>query len=112
MVGVGLAGYLVGRVHGVRSAQRAVAPPPLPPGPGRVIAPPADLTEELPHQVQTEIGRLLARDRKIEAIKVYRDATRVGLKEAKDAIDYWHRRGEPTAPGEGPWPQLPSGPSR
>jgi Ribosomal protein L7/L12 C-terminal domain len=35
---------------------------------------------------------LIARGKKIEAIKIYREATGVGLKEAKDAVDAIARR--------------------
>src|SRR5436190_3804330 len=34
-----------------------------------------------------EIGRLVRENKKIEAIKLYREIFRVGLKEAKDAVD-------------------------
>ena len=37
--------------------------------------------------VDPEIVRLLRADQKIEAIKVYRDATKCGLREAKDAVE-------------------------
>ncbi|MGN7949776.1 ribosomal protein L7/L12 [Microbacterium sp. 22215] len=36
-----------------------------------------------------EIDRLVAADKKIHAIKLYRENTGVGLKEAKDRIDHW-----------------------
>lgn len=38
-------------------------------------------------EADDEIRRLLREDRKIEAIKVYREATGCGLKEAKDAVE-------------------------
>ncbi|MBI3829144.1 MAG: ribosomal protein L7/L12 [Planctomycetes bacterium] len=38
-------------------------------------------------EAEDEIRRLLREDRKIEAIKVYREATGCGLKEAKDAVE-------------------------
>ena len=34
-----------------------------------------------------EVSALIAQDKKIEAIKLYRERTGLGLKEAKDAID-------------------------
>lgn len=37
--------------------------------------------------VKAQVARLIAANRKIEAIKVFREATGVGLKEAKDAIE-------------------------
>ncbi|MGC3955216.1 MAG: hypothetical protein QM804_13385 [Propionicimonas sp.] len=112
MAGVGLVGYLIGRTQGMRGAQREALPPPMPPAPGGMIAPPVEFGFELSDEVRKEIGRLLAQGRKIEAIKVYREATRLGLKESKEAIDYWESRGEPTSGDEGQWPQLPSGPAQ
>ena len=38
-----------------------------------------------------ELVRLIRAGQKIEAIKVYREATRCGLKEAKDAVDALER---------------------
>jgi ribosomal protein L7/L12 len=40
-----------------------------------------------PAGANPEIVRLLRANQKIEAIKVYRDATKCGLKEAKDAVE-------------------------
>jgi ribosomal protein L7/L12 len=37
--------------------------------------------------LMAEVAALLRQNRKIEAIKVYREQTGVGLKEAKDVID-------------------------
>jgi large subunit ribosomal protein L7/L12 len=37
------------------------------------------------------VADLLARGKKIEAIKVYREETGVGLKEAKDAVERFER---------------------
>jgi ribosomal protein L7/L12 len=48
-----------------------------------------------------EINELLLRDKKIEAIKLYREQTGVGLKEAKDAIEAIEATG---------WPPLPNPP--
>lgn len=39
--------------------------------------------------VVAEIDRLVAAGQKIHAVKVYRDRSGVGLKEAKDRIDHW-----------------------
>ena len=39
------------------------------------------------NSLMAEIAALLRQNRKIEAIKVYREQTGVGLKEAKDVID-------------------------
>ena len=48
-----------------------------------------------------EIRVLLKRGNKIAAIKVYREMTDVGLKEAKDAIDYWAAHPEELAEAKG-----------
>jgi ribosomal protein L7/L12 len=45
-------------------------------------------------EVLEQIRQLIAQRRKIEAIKLYREKTRVGLKEAKDAVEAMER-GEP-----------------
>jgi len=41
----------------------------------------------VPEEVWAQIKEALYANRKIEAIKLYRDATKLGLKESKDAID-------------------------
>lgn len=43
----------------------------------------------LPAEVSAEIDRLIASGSPIEAIKLLRTSTSLGLKEAKDAIDRW-----------------------
>jgi ribosomal protein L7/L12 len=48
-----------------------------------------DMLSERPDM--TEIQQLLQRGQKIEAIKVYRQKTGVGLKEAKDAVEAMER---------------------
>ncbi|WP_341947405.1 ribosomal protein L7/L12 [Microbacterium sp. LWH11-1.2] len=40
-------------------------------------------------QVVAEIDRLIAAGQKIHAIKLFRDVTGVGLKEAKDRVEHW-----------------------
>ena len=45
-----------------------------------------------------EINELLLQDKKIDAIKLYRERTGVGLKEAKDAIDAIEATGTPPLP--------------
>jgi ribosomal protein L7/L12 len=47
-------------------------------------------------EVMERIRQLIGQRRKIEAIKLYREKTRVGLKEAKDAVEAMER-GEPVA---------------
>jgi ribosomal protein L7/L12 len=59
------------------------------------------------HNTETQINQLLQAGNKIEAIKIYRQATGVGLKEAKDAVEAFER-GEPLAvSGEPVAPPLP-----
>jgi ribosomal protein L7/L12 len=50
-----------------------------------------------------EINELLLQNKKIEAIKLYREQTGVGLKEAKDAIEAIEATG---------WPPLPAAPGQ
>lgn len=40
-------------------------------------------------QTIAEIDRLVAADHRIQAVKLYRERTGVGLKDAKDRIDHW-----------------------
>jgi LSD1 subclass zinc finger protein len=54
-------------------------------GQSQLTSPPAPHVD--PQQLETEIRQLLASRQKITAIKVYRQATAVGLKEAKDAVE-------------------------
>lgn len=50
--------------------------------------------QDLPQGVRESIDHLLANGRTVQAIKVYRDATRASLLQAKQAIDerHWKRR--------------------
>ena len=57
--------------------------------------------EAPPGDWQEQIHSLLQSGKKIEAIKIYRQATGVGLKEAKDAVEALER-GEPIAISEAP----------
>lgn len=80
--------------------------------PQAVIAPPEQLDTTLIHDDKRfEIGRALADGKKIQAIKVYREATSLGLKEAKDAVEYWDRYGQRELREEGgtggQWPTMP-----
>lgn len=45
-------------------------------------------------QLEEEVRELLGRNNKIEAIKIVREKTALGLKEAKDAVDAFHARPE------------------
>lgn len=53
------------------------------------VLPATDAVAGLDPDVRTEIGRLIAADQKIRAIKVLRDATGLGLKDSKDAVESW-----------------------
>lgn len=48
-----------------------------------------DALARLSPEVRAEIGRLVAADQKISAIKALRAATGLGLKDSKDAVDSW-----------------------
>ena len=53
-------------------------------------------------QVTSEIVTLLSHGEKIKAIKLYREQFRVGLKEAKEAVDYiGEQNGIPSSSGYG-----------
>ncbi|MBY6540572.1 hypothetical protein HQ325_18020 [Rhodococcus sp. BP-349] len=54
---------------------------------------------------RAEIHRLLAADRKIQAIKVYRERTGAGLRDAKVAVESLER-GESLTPGPAQWDDL------
>jgi hypothetical protein len=68
----------------------------------------ANFWPELRPQTAAQIEACLRRGEKIEAIKIYRDATNAGLKEAKDAVE----RGESLVPVEKPKPATSSKPKR
>jgi hypothetical protein len=64
----------------------------LPPPAGVLPLPPQDAVPagqdpRLPH----EFYDMIARGKKIQAIKIYREVYRVGLKEAKDFVDAYER---------------------
>lgn len=50
---------------------------------------PADAVSRLTPTVRAELERLIAADQKISAIKLLREATGLGLKDAKDAVESW-----------------------
>ncbi len=58
-------------------------------GAGATAAPVKTTLDNLPTEVTDQITRLIQDGRKIEAIKVLRDHTALGLKEAKDAVERW-----------------------
>lgn len=49
----------------------------------------ASTASGLTPQVVAEIDRLIGAGQKIQAIKLFRDRTGVGLKEAKDRVEHW-----------------------
>lgn len=55
-----------------------------------VSLPPRPLPTSAP-ELEAEVRELLRQGLKIQAIKIYREFHRVGLKEAKDAIDAMER---------------------
>lgn len=77
----------------VAELQRRVAQLEAATGAQQPAAPVADAAQD-PWSVPPwpDVVRLLNADRKIEAIKVYREQTGVGLKEAKDVVDEVERR--------------------
>lgn len=115
-----LIGYLVGRNAGMSKAlaesYRAAphsdrmisttrAPghlDPVPRDPG-----PRDLELAILDEERDAIRTALLDGRKIEAIKIYRQATGAGLKEAKDAVERWEARG--LGSDSGTWPEMPPG---
>lgn len=63
--------------------------------PGPVLRAPAAVGTDLLPETERRIAVEIAEGRKIMAIKMYREATGVGLKEAKDAVELWQRQGSP-----------------
>jgi ribosomal protein L7/L12 len=53
----------------------------------------ADLKYDPLAHVASDVADAIRRNQKIEAIKLYREATGVGLKEAKDYVEGMQRRG-------------------
>jgi ribosomal protein L7/L12 len=50
--------------------------------------------------LERQIGFLLERGQKLEAVKLYKDQTGASLKQAKDAVEALGRRPSPTSPSE------------
>lgn len=91
-------GVIVGGIWIIVVAVRSTRP--QPPEPRAFVAAPvtsrsAPATSSpasvsgLTPDVVAEIDRLVAAGQKIHAIKLYRDRTGVGLKEAKDRVEHW-----------------------
>jgi hypothetical protein len=66
-----------------------------------LLAPPAGLAPPVPQdavpggadpRLPAEFHDLVARNKKIQAIKIYREVTGVGLKQAKDYVDDYARQ--------------------
>ncbi|MFT4260483.1 ribosomal protein L7/L12 [Microbacterium sp.] len=87
-------------VLGLRLALRAMRPQvPENPAPSTTAVPVIrSALRTLSPEAAAEISRLIAVGRRIEAIKVYREHTSVGLKEAKDAVEAWPASSVPYAP--------------
>ena len=77
----------VARLEAAVVALQQAAANPVPYG-APMTTPPAPPDPQAPEPPwMREVRDLVARDDKIEAIKLYRERTGLGLKEAKDAID-------------------------
>jgi hypothetical protein len=72
-----------GDLSGITQLRDVSPPRPSPP----IAAASAPLPQGLTAAQLAEIERLLRSGRKIEAIKLYREATRMGLAESKDAVE-------------------------
>lgn len=68
---------------------------------GALLDPPPSVGASLSAESRRAIAEQIALGNKILAIKLYRDATGVGLKEAKDAVELWERSGTPALPTSG-----------
>ena len=76
-------GFVSGRSAGRRGASGATV---------QAYAPPVSLStalpiEQWPPYAAQEFERYMQQGKKIEAIKIYREQTGVGLKDAKDAVE-------------------------
>ncbi|SEB43168.1 ribosomal protein L7/L12 [Microbacterium hydrocarbonoxydans] len=56
-----------------------------------ITATPSSVRGALPASVVSEVDRLIAGDQKIQAIKLVREHTDFGLKQAKDIVEAWPR---------------------
>lgn len=86
-----LAGFVLGRLTGTAVPRRSRAT-----APSHTVTPgttTADVVALLPPETRIEVETLVADDRKIEAIRVCRAALGLGLKEAKDVVDFIERTG-------------------
>ena len=54
-------------------------------------ATPSSVRGALPASVSSEVDRLVSADQKIQAIKLVREHTGLGLKESKDVVEAWPR---------------------
>ena len=77
------AGLVLGKRS--RDDRGLVGPPPTSPKP--VIRRERGLVQALPADISAQVELALASGHKIEAIKLVRDATGMGLKEAKDFVE-------------------------
>ncbi|QDE36704.1 hypothetical protein FIV50_15880 [Microbacterium foliorum] len=56
-----------------------------------ITATPSSVRGALPASVSSEVDRLVSADQKIQAIKLVREHTGLGLKESKDVVEAWPR---------------------
>ena len=101
LVVVFIGGWVLGHITARARAKRDLPASP----PGAAIQPPRDVGLEIHDEERQAIGAKIAEGRTIEAIKLYREATGVGLADAKHAVDRWAAFGEPT--DENQWRALP-----
>lgn len=101
LVVVFIGGWVLGHITARARAKRDL--PAISPGP--IVRPPRDIGVAIHDGEREAIGAKIAEGRMIEAIKLYREATGVGLKDAKDAVDRWAAFGEPDDPNQ--WRALP-----
>lgn len=76
--------YRIGLSVGARRASQGLSGPPA------AASPPFDMSG-LPPDTRAAIDDALARREKIEAIRILREASGMGLKESKEAIEGWER---------------------
>jgi ribosomal protein L7/L12 len=58
---------------------------------GESLAHPQSPVKTAPAELEAQLSALLAQGKKIDAVKLYRQATGLGLKESKDAVDLLER---------------------
>ncbi|MBN2551015.1 MAG: hypothetical protein JXB15_17770 [Anaerolineales bacterium] len=93
MIGLILLAAAIAAIVWINTRQSADEIPPAQPT-SRPPKPEPSLNAPAPAELTQQIGELLRQGQKIEAIRVYRQATQAGLKACKDAVEAFER-GEP-----------------